>query len=68
MEPFAPGARVERCNSPKDSPIKDGVQATIVGDPLQAANGEPGYFVRVMPGDPAIFCAGSRLRAVAQPS
>ena len=67
MEPFEPGARVERCNSPKDSPIKDGVRATVV-EAIQAANGEMGYFVRVGPGDPPVFCAGSRLRAVAQPS
>jgi len=61
-EPFAAGTRVERHSSPADTLIKDGLQGVVVGDPLQAANGELGYFVRFEPSAPPIFCAGSRLK------
>ena len=73
-ERFEPGERVERCNSPKDSLVKDGTRGDIV-ESLQADNGELGYFVRFAAQDfrdakpgtdgfaPPMFCAASRLRA-----
>ena len=66
---FAPGTLVERCNSPADSLVKDGVRGQVRGEPLQAANGTLGYFVRFPgpKGEPdaePIFCAGSRLRVI----
>jgi hypothetical protein len=61
--PLPRGTRVERVDSPPNSPIKDGVCGTIV-EVLPAANGEFGYFVRVEPGVPPAFWSGSCLRAV----
>lgn len=64
MEPFEPGARVERCNSPLDSLVKDGLQGTVIGDGLQAENGTMGYFVKFTEAGVPVFCAASRLRSV----
>jgi hypothetical protein len=61
-EPLAIGSRVERCNSPADTLIADGVVGVIV-EAIEAANGEWGYFVQVEDGGRRFFCAGSRLRA-----
>lgn len=68
--PLGPGTLVERIDSPIDTLVKDGERGRVRGEPLQAANGTLGYFVRFSAGDgsadgPVIFCAGSRLRAVA---
>lgn len=49
MEVLEIGSKVERCNSPANTLIKDGVQGLIV-EVLQCANGELGYFVRVEAG------------------
>jgi hypothetical protein len=64
--PFEVGTRVERCNSPVDSLVKDGVQGVVV-EALQADNGTMGYFVQVEDGGRRFFCAGTRLRAVTAP-
>jgi hypothetical protein len=62
VEPFEVGARVERCNSPADSLIADGVRGVVV-EVVKAENGEMGYFVQVEEGGRRFFCAGTRLKA-----
>ena len=63
------GSKVERCNSPKESLVKDGAVGQVI-DILPADNGELGYWVRFDEGAPAramgspVFCAGTRLKPV----
>jgi hypothetical protein len=67
MESLPIGARVERCNSPADSRVKDGVRGTVKRV-HEAVDGQMGYEIQI-DGDPPgayFFCAGTRLKAVAE--
>jgi hypothetical protein len=71
MDALEIGAKVQRCNSPKDTLILDGNRG-VIREVLQADNGELGYIVLfpaqalrdAKPGTEGhvpVFCAGSRL-------
>jgi hypothetical protein len=68
---FEPGSRVERCNSPRDSLVKDGAVGHVI-QIIPAENGEAGYWVRFEDGTPAralrepVFCAATRLKAASE--
>jgi hypothetical protein len=66
MEALEIGARVERVKSPPESLVKDGAVGTVL-QVYAADNGELGYWVRFDErAGSSVFCAGTRLRAVAE--